>query len=646
MHPNPPTPPPLPPTRLSQKSGSNKQGGNVIGRTNHLLSDIHSRRQVDRDSFSIEVSKKAQALQIGRPQAEVEVLLDHHIAEQKTKAAALLGVVKEESPESKVNSLVTALLQRGATTNTLDRHGRSAVFHAVIRGFTQVLRKLLEAGAAAHIEDKLGKTPLQLALDKKNDDMCALLVAYMPNQEVQEYFLQKPPRLNFHDLLHSNMEQTILGVLDCLIDETSNGECEVHFNLLESDENGNPPNHPAYNKSGKSAIHVMAATKNIDAVFHDAVRLLLQRKWICYARRQFIISAILHVISVIALTFALIVGIDTSDPLVYNSPLQYARGASEVLCCLYVLSNLGMEITQLYRSRSDYLKDPFNWLDMSAILLLLVVIPLRFTATLQSWPVFGVGYCLWTMRTFKYSAITRSTGAFAQILWSILTQDMVQFLAVFIVVLLSFSGLLLTTMKFEGFSYQFWETKSFWATLLTGTRTLVEQQPVFDYVGEDGLGPLSVTAMLLFLFATLVVLLNILIARLSDTYQNVQRDAQRGLELDRAWIITRLERNSFCFNFRTKYYQEVETVQDLQEKLEKWESAPKVERTRLLEDLQEKLENQDVYLRNLSQRLHASQLASQRMQSMLTDLNNHIKQQAILASHGPGTQAHPRPFYQ
>jgi hypothetical protein len=32
-----------------------------------------------------------------------------------------------------------------------------------------------------------------------------------------------------------------------------------------------------------------------------------------------------------------------------------------------------------------------------------------------------------------------------------------------------------------------------------------------------------------------------LIAQLSDTYQEVQNDAQRGLEVNRAWIVARME---------------------------------------------------------------------------------------------------------
>ena len=55
---------------------------------------------------------------------------------------------------------------------------------------------------------------------------------------------------------------------------------------------------------------------------------------------------------------------------------------------------------------------------------------------------------------------------------------------------------------------------------------------------------MSLIIMVFFLFTICVLLLNILIAQLSDTYQNVQQDAQRGLEVNRAWIVSRVELNS------------------------------------------------------------------------------------------------------
>ena len=50
--------------------------------------------------------------------------------------------------------------------------------------------------------------------------------------------------------------------------------------------------------------------------------------------------------------------------------------------------------------------------------------------------------------------------------------------------------------------------------------------------------------------AVIVVLLNVLIAQLSDRYQNVQSDAQRELEINCAWIVARIEHNSILFSVR------------------------------------------------------------------------------------------------
>lgn len=52
------------------------------------------------------------------------------------------------------------------------------------------------------------------------------------------------------------------------------------------------------------------------------------------------------------------------------------------------------------------------------------------------------------------------------------------------------------------------------------------------------------TIYLVFLFLVIVVLLNLLIAQMSDTYGSVQQDAQRSLALNRAWIVARVEHNS------------------------------------------------------------------------------------------------------
>ena len=54
----------------------------------------------------------------------------------------------------------------------------------------------------------------------------------------------------------------------------------------------------------------------------------------------------------------------------------------------------------------------------------------------------------------------------------------------------------------------------------------------------------GVIVYIVFLFLVVVVLLNLLIAQMSDTYGSVQQDAQRSLAINRAWIVARVEHNS------------------------------------------------------------------------------------------------------
>ena len=52
---------------------------------------------------------------------------------------------------------------------------------------------------------------------------------------------------------------------------------------------------------------------------------------------------------------------------------------------------------------------------------------------------------------------------------------------------------------------------------------------------------LVIPLYILFLFSVNVILLNMLIAQMSDTYTSFREDAHTALSMSRAWIISRLE---------------------------------------------------------------------------------------------------------
>ena len=55
---------------------------------------------------------------------------------------------------------------------------------------------------------------------------------------------------------------------------------------------------------------------------------------------------------------------------------------------------------------------------------------------------------------------------------------------------------------------------------------------------------LSVILYIVFLFLVITIMLNLLIAQMSDTYSNEQDDAQRSFVMNRAWIVAKAENNS------------------------------------------------------------------------------------------------------
>lgn len=525
----------------------------------------------------------------------------------------------------KISVLVNILINRGASTSAADSDLRTPLHHAVKRNLKSVAAKLLENDALPHARDKQGTLPLKIAMDNKNDEMCALLLAYMPNYFVRALFVgdeKREAEFSFHDLLRtgSSMQKTILSILDCMIETRGSTEgIKVYYSLLECDENGRTPEHPKFESNSKSPLQIIAKQGNKNIVYHDVVRLLIRRKWKKYAKRRFEYNSFLYVLALFCITYSAIVSVDVSDPAVYNTPLQISRAVLEVISVLMVLLTLSTEINQMRRHRLEYFHDPFNWFDLSSSLLLLCVIPLRFTHNNAQWYVFAFGYLLWTIRIFKFAAVFRQTGAYAQISSRILAHDFLQFGVVFLVILLAFSGSFYLSLRGDRDVMTHIETSSFWRILLVGVRSLTEASPVVTYTGDDGYGVVSAIFMLCFLFTCIVILLNILIAQLSDTYQKVQQDAQRGLEVNRAWIVARVELNSFFLgkDWRKKCYAESEDIPDLKIVLTKWESPPLNEMNKHILDIWDSLDSHKMNLLTIQHRMVRQENTLRKIQDQL-----------------------------
>ncbi|WAR13037.1 TRPV4-like protein [Mya arenaria] len=603
----------------------------------------------------MKVAKKTGALLIGRQEAETEVFTDMIVSKTGNLDKALLYVLEHLKIESKIQVLVNSLIHRGANISAANESLKTPLHFAVERGLkgqrfndlskpfpikpmkpipligierynlcTGVAGKLLENDALPHSRDKEGRLALETALKLENDELAALLLAYIPNRVVRCLFLadrSKSAEFSLHKLIRSEkMQKTVLSVLDCMIEPQGSADSiTVYYGALEADEAGRPPDHPQFQHTDKSCM--------LNLVYHDTVRLLIRRKWKSYARKRFELNAAVYMFSPFCLTFAAVTSVMAPDPTHYHGTLHVARAVFEVVLLVMATFTLFTELIQIKTHRLEYFHDVFNCFDSSASILILVAVPLRFSENVAQWHVLAFGYIIWTLRIFKFAAVFRQSGAYAQILSRILAYDFMQFGLVFLVILLAFS---------VSFYLETPALTTFWGILFVGVRSLTEAAPVVEYTGDNGYGTVSVILMLCFLFTYIVILLNILIAQLTDTYQKVQQDAQRGLEANRAWIVSRVELNSIvlgiihassawvqyvwygfnlnifstkclkcCYGYfnRKAYYKESEEIKNLQSVLDKWKSPPLNEMSKYVRDVWDSLDSHRLSLLTIQQRL-------------------------------------------
>lgn len=166
--------------------------------------------------------------------------------------------------------IVTLLVERGASLEAKDKDGWTALMWAAWSNIPSTVTSLIAAGADINVQDRIGNTPLSIALAKKNEDVAALLdsplmLGIIKNESPEKLkaLIAQPGALEKKDnlgrtplMLISNVnlkEDEKMKAIDSYLASAAKMMIEGGANLDEKD------------KEGKTAL-IWAASSNLSAV--------------------------------------------------------------------------------------------------------------------------------------------------------------------------------------------------------------------------------------------------------------------------------------------------------------------------------------------------------------------------------------------
>ena len=435
--------------------------------------------------------------------------------------------------------------------------------------------------------------------------------------------------------------------------------------FLDFDELGFLPDNGLYNFRSKTILHKLLECAETEVKYHPLVNIVVSKKISIY-RNWYLFSFLLYFVYLLFLSYALFQGATRCDPLYYLDTLDYLRLFSEVVVILYVICFFLSEIVEFwvdwynilqekstknqgnepvkpeistqvsspttnldkignFVQASDkqsfyflsalysYFSDLYNFLDISAIVLVVIVFVLRLSGTRVQWIFASIMYIINTFRLFKYIRIIPALGAYSVIIFRIFLIDMPKFLAVFIIIFFAFYGGALLAIRFSpnamppistlnencsltnpttdplntncttiGLSF-FGHTNVFRDLMIAGVLLLVdggasghEADILLEYSWYFE------TVYIVSAFIISVVLSNILIAQLTATYSqiSVQNELHYKLEL-----VVSLEHSSNIFFFCGTRPRRYCTFQRIVLPMQQWEDLTTESYSKTTEEL-------------------------------------------------------------
>ncbi|XP_072382933.1 uncharacterized protein iav [Diabrotica undecimpunctata] len=290
--------------------------------------------------------------------------------------------------------------------------------------------------------------------------------------------------------------------------------------------------------------------EHLDMLDGGIIQRLLEEKWKTFARNQFLKRLLILVVHLIFLSLAAYLRPDDPDvPLLEwsDDPTTIARYVAEVGTILgvlsYVIFQQGDEIRNqgLWTFLRQQSNSPPKTIFLISNLLILCCIPCRLSEnrnTEEAILLFAVPGS-WFLLMFFAGAV-RLTGPFVTMIYSMITGDMLTFGIIYTIVLFGFSQSFFFLYKgFPGVnSTLYYSYPTTWMALFQITLGNYDYQEL----GSTTYPAVAKTVFALFMVFVPILLLNMLIAMMGNTYAHVIEQSEKEWVKQWAKIVIALER--------------------------------------------------------------------------------------------------------
>lgn len=428
--------------------------------------------------------------------------------------------------EGCADELLALLIGIGIPIHDGDREQNTALHYASLSGRLSLCKLLVSRGADVDAKNCSGKTPLNMAVYGDKYDIVVWLLSQ------QEPSCLKWDGLIFRKLMEKQPEAAIMYLDKFAFERGAATYGSVNVEYVDLNLMYGEPD-VAIDATPLALAVAKANTKNV--LVHRSMRYIMDIKWKLV---RYIFLRELYAYLGLLLSYYATIIFGSPNWISLSSPSDYGVMVLRTvawLCCLYLVV-----MVELFEFRGgNYFNSYWNWLNMISYGAILASVPLEFIGGPFSPASYGllalITVSLW-LNLLQYLCIHKRTGLLIATMGRMI-HDVCQFIVLYSIFLMGFSSALYLILR-GCVGYE-----NYVNAMITVLLMLFGNITYDPYKNATGWKwAFSNLLLLVYLVCVVVMLLNVLIAMLSTSYDLITEAAEEQYWLNKAETILRIER--------------------------------------------------------------------------------------------------------